>query len=329
MIKSFKEYLAEAKDTNTGNYVSVGCLMPEISKDLELKSGNPNKEPHVTLIYSKESTENPKDILSDIQVRFGTKEILCGVIEAAKFDSLPKKGERDENKACIVLKLKSKKLEDIHEFLKGKGLKHSYPEFSPHLTLFYDVDSDEANTVVSTLNATGALDGLTINCSGFKSNTIIEKWNEETIVESTDLDISFASLVKNNNGMFKSDAQAKFLLSKCDGKEYIAGGSVYGNTYQLIYHCDDKGVTKVEKYTQNTGSKIQWTRKEAGTLSVQDEKELKRLNRLLKQYEKSIADRVAAFKAGKYAAGKSLYDESQSRDYDSIAQIKQMIEKLK
>ena len=178
MIKSFKEYLAEAKDTNTGNYVSVGCSMPEISKDLELKSGNPNKEPHVTLIYSKESTENPKDILSDIQVRFGTKEILCEVIGAAKFDSLPKKGERDENKACIVLKLKSKKLEDIHEFLKNKGLKHSYPEFSPHLTLFYGVDRDEANGVVATLNATGILEDLVLSCSGFKSNTIIEDWGK-------------------------------------------------------------------------------------------------------------------------------------------------------
>ena len=178
VIKSFREYLAEATDTGKGNYVSIGCKFPDFVEELDLASGSLNKSPHITLIYSKESKEDPKDILSDIQVKFGTKSIPCEVVEAAKFDSLPKKGERDEKKACVVLKLKSKKLEDIHEFLKGKGLKHSYPEFSPHLTLFYDVDSDEANTVVSTLNATGALDGLTINCSGFKSNTIIEDWNK-------------------------------------------------------------------------------------------------------------------------------------------------------
>ena len=178
MIKKFREYLLEATDTKTGNYVSVGCATPDILKNLDMKSGSPNKEPHVTLIYSKESKLNPKDVLSDIQVKFGTKDIPCEVVEAAKFDSLPKKSERDMHKACIVLKLKSKKLDEIHSFLKAEGLSHSYPEFSPHLTLYYDVDADEASIVTSTLNATGVLEGLTISCSGFTSTTIIEDWNK-------------------------------------------------------------------------------------------------------------------------------------------------------
>jgi hypothetical protein len=191
------------------------------------------------------------------------------------------------------------------------------------------VDRAEASKWVDKINNEKILKDMLIPVSGFKSNTIVKDWSESVVMESADLDISFASLVKSNNGLFKSDAQAKFLLSKCDGKEYITGGSMYGNTFQLTYYCDNRGVTKVEKYTKAAGPKIQWTRKEAGTLSVQDEKELKRLNRLLKQTEKSIADREASMKAGTYHADKSLYDDSMKRDNDSLKQIKQMIEKLK
>lgn len=329
-MKSFKDYLVEAQDTGKGNYVSIGCEIPEIINDeLAFNTGKPNKEPHITLIYSKNSNVNPKKIQEYLENTYKKGATACKVIEAAKFDSLPKDGERDENLACVVLKIKSTKLEQIHSDLKDFGLEHSYPEFSAHLTLYYDVDRGEASKWVDEINSGKLLDRLLISVSGFKSNTIIKDWSESAIMESTELDISFASLVKSNNGKFKSDAQAKFLLSKCDGNEYISGGSVYGNTFQLIYHCDNQGITKVEKYTKATGSKIQWERKEAGTLSVQDEKELKRLNKLLKQTEKSIADRESSMKAGTYHANKSLYDDSMKRDNDSLAQIKQMIAKLK
>lgn len=329
-MKSFKDYLVESQDTGKGNYVSIGCEIPEIiNDDLDFDTGKPNKEPHITLIYSKNSNVDPKKIQEYLENTYKKGSTACKVIEAAKFDSLPKDGERDENLACVVLKLKSTKLEQIHSDLKDFGLKHSYPDFSAHLTLYYNVDRAEASKWVDKINNEKILKDMLIPVSGFKSNTIIKDWSESVVMESTELDISFASLVKSNNGLFKSDAQAKFLLSKCDGKEYITGGSMYGNTFQLTYYCDNRGVTKVEKYTKAAGPKIQWTRKEAGTLSVQDEKELKRLNRLLKQTEKSIADREASMKAGTYHADKSLYDDSMKRDNDSLKQIKQMIEKLK
>lgn len=66
--------------------------------------------------------------------------------------------------------------------------------------------------------------------------------------------ISFASIVKSNNGFFKSEAQAKFLLSQCQEENtFIAGGTVYRNSYQLFYVCDACGVIRVDKYLATSG----------------------------------------------------------------------------
>lgn len=66
--------------------------------------------------------------------------------------------------------------------------------------------------------------------------------------------ISFASIVKSNNGFFKSEAQAKFLISQCQEENtFFTGGNVYGNSFTLSYECDSKGVVKVEKYLSTTG----------------------------------------------------------------------------
>ena len=73
---------------------------------------------------------------------------------------------------------------------------------------------------------------------------------------------SFASLVKSNNGLFKSEKQAAFLLSVCqDAGTFHTGGQVYGNSYSLEYNCDDSGVVSVKKYLPKTGKiVITWSR---------------------------------------------------------------------
>jgi hypothetical protein len=74
------------------------------------------------------------------------------------------------------------------------------------------------------------------------------------------LAISFASLVKNNNGFFKSEKQKDFLSSFLDAEnEYITNGEVYGNSFLLIYTCDNTGVISVRKSTKAKES-ITWTR---------------------------------------------------------------------
>jgi len=66
--------------------------------------------------------------------------------------------------------------------------------------------------------------------------------------------VSFASLVKSNNGMFKSEAQAKFLLSQCQEENtFVCSGNVYNNSFTMFYICDIQGVVKVEKYLPKSG----------------------------------------------------------------------------
>lgn len=82
---------------------------------------------------------------------------------------------------------------------------------------------------------------------------------------SNDIMRSFNSLVKYNNGLFKSEKQAKYLLSKCqEPYKYYGTGHIgaqnWSGSYQLHFSLDDKGVTRVEKCTSKGGCKITWER---------------------------------------------------------------------
>lgn len=141
------------------------------------------------------------------------------------------------------------------------------------------------------------------------------------------LSSSFAYLVKNNNGAFKSEAQSNFLLSQCNcDKKFIDDAP---KDSVVFYSCDDAGVFLVERYSLKTGkTKKEWERKVAGVISVQDEKEIKRLQRLLAQTQKTIAKRNAAFADGEYEGEESLYAESNDRDVKTVREINAMINKL-
>jgi hypothetical protein len=74
------------------------------------------------------------------------------------------------------------------------------------------------------------------------------------------MDKSIATLVKFNNGAFKSEAQAQLFLRKAqDGVYYSAGGSVHGNSFRNAYHINQEGVYKVEKLTRNKTTTV-WTK---------------------------------------------------------------------
>lgn len=71
---------------------------------------------------------------------------------------------------------------------------------------------------------------------------------------------SFFSLIKTNNGYFKSEKQASFLLDQCgDGKMFVATYSVFNNSYNFFFECDDEGVVRVEKHTSKK-VEIYWER---------------------------------------------------------------------
>ena len=138
------------------------------------------------------------------------------------------------------------------------------------------------------------------------------------------LALSFASLVKSNNGFFKSDKQASFLLSQCqDENTFTASGDVYGNQYQMIYHCDDKGIVKVEKHTPHTGiTLVTFERHIEGVVNATEAaakaKEGKRIAKEIKRLEKAIQERTAAKQSYIDGDMMSLYEESMVKDEESL-----------
>jgi len=71
---------------------------------------------------------------------------------------------------------------------------------------------------------------------------------------------SLFSLAKNNNGKFKSVAQAKYILSIASpNKMLAASNNVYGNNYTFFFSFDDEGITLIEKDTKKNSS-VYWER---------------------------------------------------------------------
>ena len=112
---------------------------------------------------------------------------------------------------------------------------------------------------------------------------------------SVDLRMSVLGLVKNNNGIFKSEKQAAFLKSIIDQRDGVIGHTEHGRPYFAYY--DDKGITKVEV---GNPPELYWERKEAGILRPADLKTIKSLQRQIKQLEVEIAEREAGLRDGTY-----------------------------
>lgn len=150
----------------------------------------------------------------------------------------------------------------------------------------------------------------------------------------TDLTKTLANLVKTNNGLFKSDAQAQFIRSIA-GDEYVSGGNVYGKSYSLHYMLDSTGVVSVYKNTVAKGLVLVWERVTAGVVSVQDAKEIKRLKRLIKSIQKSMDDRQASWDSGEYiaqsntlAGAKMMFSARQSVEQETLDAAKKALASL-
>jgi hypothetical protein len=144
--------------------------------------------------------------------------------------------------------------------------------------------------------------------------------------------VSFASLVKSNNGLFKSEKQAAFLLSQCQElNTFICGGDVYGNNFSLFYHCDAQGVEKVIKYLPQSGkSETVWLRHVVGTVNeveaAKQAKEQKRLKREINRLKKAIEAREA--NRDSYKGAEALFEESQEQDKRDLQEYEAMLSSL-
>lgn len=139
-----------------GTYVSVkpfplSCemLYDEFNKFLRHKM-TPEREMHVTLIYSKQTIPEAKNF-SDPDMKFqGTFRRLNWW---AGHDKL----------GYLVLEIDSRDLHHRHEFWKTMGGQHSFRDYSPHLTLATGIQRNEIIHVMNSYNSDP--NGLDLPCA--------------------------------------------------------------------------------------------------------------------------------------------------------------------
>jgi 2'-5' RNA ligase len=146
LIESLDAFLSEAK---TGDYASVKAEIAQKILDA-VEEAKFSVDPiakdklHCTLCYSIGTAADHKKIQAYLDSL--TMPISGSVTHLTKFDALPKDGERAKDECTIVMEVDCKELDKIHSTLKKMGMKHSYDEFRPHVSLVYDVPIKEATS---------------------------------------------------------------------------------------------------------------------------------------------------------------------------------------
>ena len=173
---SFKEYLIESTSV-PGNYISIKVDTPIIIAGLKEEFPDCSvciEDQHVTLMYSV-STDIAEDKIYEVLDKH-EKPLVALLDSLAAFDSPQKEGQ--ENMCAIVVKLKPSELNCIHSELLELGLKHSYPEFSPHISLIYKVPMVQKEKVMKFIESKiGEIKSITL--SGFTLNPIDTDWSDK------------------------------------------------------------------------------------------------------------------------------------------------------
>jgi hypothetical protein len=90
-----------------------------------------------------------------------------------------------------------------------------------------------------------------------KERLLSEKTNILNEEGPNELLRSIYSLAKNNNGNFKSEAQAAFLKRQIDLRDGAVGShEVYGNSVTVFVEYDDKGITKIYTHSSKTNRDV-------------------------------------------------------------------------
>lgn len=107
---------------------------------------------HLTIIFSKGAVVAPE--LIQPMLDSYKLPLKARIIGAAAFDALPGPSmERDGEVATLVIKLDSPELLLLHAACKALGCTHTYPELSPHVSLFYGVPKAACHEAVEKLTA--------------------------------------------------------------------------------------------------------------------------------------------------------------------------------
>lgn len=177
---SFKQYLAES--SVAGNYVCAYTDKPPIPETLLPKSGIivPPGKCHITLIYSEFSDVDQRLVNNVLSML--PQNLDLTVTSAEVFDSKDEEGNITD-KGTLVLKVKNKFVDQLHDSLISLGMMHSYPEYAQHVTIAYKVGADEAREKASEINTF---------LSTLPHNMILQTYS----YESKDIDKNYADKLK-------------------------------------------------------------------------------------------------------------------------------------
>lgn len=138
-----------------GTYVAVNCTTNAFEL-LGLEETSLDYHPHITLMWSEHSDKDHtylKDLVTNMSA-----------FKMAKAHNLnPTRVELFENKnggVSVVLVVEHGCLKYIHQMLSLLGLKHSFPEYTPHLSLTYNTPRQAAEELKRTTEL--MLDKITI-----------------------------------------------------------------------------------------------------------------------------------------------------------------------
>jgi hypothetical protein len=135
---SFKNYLLESI---SGNYISIDSspvIIPDLGKLFpEIKVCTPDKQ-HVTLMYSVDS-----DVLKSRIEKYLSQydRLVAFPKDVESFDG------SDGTTCTVVVTLDCDDLFKINIALSKMGMTHSFPSYSPHLSIAYDVPKDQSDAV--------------------------------------------------------------------------------------------------------------------------------------------------------------------------------------
>lgn len=139
-----------------------------------------------------------------------------------------------------------------------------------------------------------------------------------------EISVSIFGLAKNNNGFFKSEKQAKFLISQMEKMSTCIGHVSSGfNSCPVFATWDEKGITALVKSTKN-GDVVMFERKLDGVLTSIEAKEMKRISKRIKDLEREINERQDRFNSGQYNGSGDIntYTPEEIKRFNSFQESK-------
>lgn len=186
-LPSFKAFL-EASSAPAGNYVAahIQGFSPLEQRGLDFldkMSGKKTPDLHATVVYSP-TTSVPDEVLKSYLDFYQQSNDFPKSVRIAGIDKFDATMDEDGNRpdlSTLVLKLDKSFLNNIHTILTTQfGLKHTYEDFSPHVTLRYDMSNDdclEAMSIIRPNISIRSVDGLNIvNVISLYAQKIIKNW---------------------------------------------------------------------------------------------------------------------------------------------------------